>query len=197
MSWASVDRSRRRRRDGCWDGRRGQWRKPCSTPRAAFRRAVWSERQTRLKVAALRVQAVHERLPDVVDRLMVGLSQSPPSEALRAEAVHSIILRTALGTCLPASPRNWQGPPFRDFQARHPQCPLYVGAALIGDDQPDARESTTRSAARTFWRTPMPSAAPTRARRAWTVRTSRTSWRTGWSNGLANRTCARPIGLPL
>src|SRR6201994_1283021 len=33
--------------------------------------------------------------------------------------------------------------------------------------------STTRSAARTFWRTPMLSAAPTRARRAWTVRTSR------------------------
>ena len=30
--------------------------------------------------------------------------------------------------------------------------------------------STTRSAARTFWRMPMPSAAPTRARRAWTVR---------------------------
>ena len=30
--------------------------------------------------------------------------------------------------------------------------------------------STTRSAARTFWRRPMPSAAPTRARRAWTVR---------------------------
>src|SRR3984957_5582221 len=46
--------------------------------------------------------------------------------------------------------------------------------------------STTRSAARTFWRTPMPSAAPTRARRAWTVRTSRPSKRTGWSDGLAN-----------
>src|SRR5277367_841236 len=46
--------------------------------------------------------------------------------------------------------------------------------------------STTRSAARTFWRTLMLSAAPTRARRAWTVRTSRTSKRTGWSDGLAN-----------
>src|SRR5208337_2094594 len=43
--------------------------------------------------------------------------------------------------------------------------------------------STTRSAAKTFWRMPMLSAAPTRARRAWTVRTSR---RTGWSDGLAN-----------
>jgi hypothetical protein len=31
--------------------------------------------------------------------------------------------------------------------------------------------STTRSAARTFWRSPMLSAAPTRARRAWIVRT--------------------------
>src|SRR5271165_3715741 len=39
--------------------------------------------------------------------------------------------------------------------------------------------STTRSAARTFWRTPMPSAASTGARRAWIVRTSRTSRRTG------------------
>src|SRR6202020_1889042 len=46
--------------------------------------------------------------------------------------------------------------------------------------------STTRSAARTFWRTPMLSAAPTRARRAWTVRTSRPSRRTEWSDGLAN-----------
>ena len=46
--------------------------------------------------------------------------------------------------------------------------------------------STTRSAARTFWRTPMPSAAPTRARRAWTVRTSRPSRRTGSSDGWAN-----------
>src|ERR1700726_246844 len=46
--------------------------------------------------------------------------------------------------------------------------------------------SMTRSAARTFWRTPMPSAAPTRARRAWTVRTSRPSRRTEWSDGLAN-----------
>src|SRR5271166_4695076 len=46
--------------------------------------------------------------------------------------------------------------------------------------------STTSSAARTFWRTPMPSAAPTRARRAWTVRTSRPSRRTGSSDGLAN-----------
>src|SRR5260221_6257787 len=46
--------------------------------------------------------------------------------------------------------------------------------------------STTRSAARTFWRTPMLSAAPTRARRAWTVRTSRPSKRPEWSDGLAN-----------
>ena len=47
--------------------------------------------------------------------------------------------------------------------------------------------STTRSAARTFWRMPMPSAAPTRARRrAWTVRTSRPSRRMGSSDGLAN-----------
>ena len=46
--------------------------------------------------------------------------------------------------------------------------------------------STTRSAARTFWRTPMPSAAPTRARRAWTVRTSRRSKRMGSSDGWAN-----------
>ena len=46
--------------------------------------------------------------------------------------------------------------------------------------------STTRSAARTFWRMPMLSAAPTRARRAWTVRTSRPSRRTGSSDGWAN-----------
>src|SRR5271157_5206750 len=46
--------------------------------------------------------------------------------------------------------------------------------------------STTRSAATTFWRTPMPSAAPTRARRAWTVRTSRRSKRMGSSDGWAN-----------
>src|SRR6202166_1782553 len=46
--------------------------------------------------------------------------------------------------------------------------------------------STTRSAAKTFWRMPMPSAAPTRARRAWTVRTSRQSRRTGWSDGWAH-----------
>ena len=46
--------------------------------------------------------------------------------------------------------------------------------------------STTRSAARTFWRRPMLSAAPTRARRVWTVRTSRPSRRTGSSDGWAN-----------
>jgi len=46
--------------------------------------------------------------------------------------------------------------------------------------------STTRSAARTFWRTPMLSAAPTRAHRVWTVRTSRPSRRTEWSDGWAN-----------
>ncbi len=34
---------------------------------------------------------------------------------------------------------------------------------------------TTRSAVRISWRMPMPSAAPTRARRGWTARTSRTS----------------------
>src|SRR5580658_13805 len=38
---------------------------------------------------------------------------------------------------------------------------------------------TTRSAVRTSWRMPMRSAAPTKARRAWTVRTSRTLRRMG------------------
>src|ERR1700751_2629017 len=46
--------------------------------------------------------------------------------------------------------------------------------------------STTRSAAQTFWRTPTPSAAPTRARRAWTARTSKRSRRMGSSDGWAN-----------
>ena len=63
-------------------------------------------------------------------------------------------------------------------------------AAVEPIERPDewtaARLEATRSAARTFWRTPMPSAAPTRARRAWTVRTSRTSRRTGSSDGWAN-----------
>src|SRR5471030_500015 len=45
---------------------------------------------------------------------------------------------------------------------------------------------TTRSAVRTSWLMPMPSAAPTRAHRVWTVKTSRTSKRTGYSDGLAN-----------
>src|SRR6185312_7811390 len=45
---------------------------------------------------------------------------------------------------------------------------------------------TTRSAASTSWRMPMPSAAPTRAHRGATVRTSRTSRRMGSSGGLAN-----------
>src|SRR5215470_12819170 len=45
---------------------------------------------------------------------------------------------------------------------------------------------TTRSAARTSWLMPTLSAAPTRAHRAWTVRTSRTSKRMGYSGGLAN-----------
>src|SRR5439155_13185039 len=45
---------------------------------------------------------------------------------------------------------------------------------------------TTRSAARTSWLMPTPSAAPTRARRGWMVRTSRTSRRMGCSGGLAN-----------
>src|SRR5207344_3307801 len=45
---------------------------------------------------------------------------------------------------------------------------------------------TTRSAATTFWPTLMPGAAPTRAHRAWTVRTSWISRRTGSSGGLVN-----------
>ena len=45
---------------------------------------------------------------------------------------------------------------------------------------------TTRSAARTSWSMPMPSAAPTRAHRAWMVRSSRTSRRMGCSDGSAN-----------
>src|ERR1700682_4604640 len=45
---------------------------------------------------------------------------------------------------------------------------------------------TTRSAARTSWPMLMPSAAPTRAHRAWTVKTSRTSKRMGCNDGLAN-----------
>jgi len=45
---------------------------------------------------------------------------------------------------------------------------------------------TTRSAAKTSWPMPMLNAAPTRAHRAWTVRTSRTSKRMGCSGGLAN-----------
>src|SRR5215469_2550350 len=45
---------------------------------------------------------------------------------------------------------------------------------------------TTRSAATTFWRMPMPSAAPTRAHRGSTARTLRTSRRTGSSDGWPN-----------
>src|SRR5712671_3714851 len=45
---------------------------------------------------------------------------------------------------------------------------------------------TTRSAARTSWLVPMPSAAPTREHRVSTGRISRMSKRTGWSGGLAN-----------
>jgi hypothetical protein len=45
---------------------------------------------------------------------------------------------------------------------------------------------TTRSAVTTSWFMPMPSAAPTRAHRDWTVRTSRTSRRMGCSGGSAN-----------
>src|ERR1035437_290116 len=45
---------------------------------------------------------------------------------------------------------------------------------------------TTRSAARTSWLVPMPSAAPTRAHQVSTGRTSRMSKRTGWSGGSAN-----------
>src|SRR5258708_969718 len=45
---------------------------------------------------------------------------------------------------------------------------------------------TTRSAVKTFWPTPMRSAALTRAHRGWTVRISRTSKRMGCSGGLAN-----------
>ena len=40
-----------------------------------------------------------------------------------------------------------------------------------------------KSAARTFWRMPMPSAAPTGAHRAWMARTLRTSKRMGSSGG--------------
>src|SRR5262249_741250 len=43
---------------------------------------------------------------------------------------------------------------------------------------------TTRSAVKTSWRMPMLSAAPTKAHREWTVRTSRTSKRMGCSGGL-------------
>ena len=45
---------------------------------------------------------------------------------------------------------------------------------------------TTRSAGKTSWPMPMLNAAPTRAHRAWTVKTSRTSKRMGCSGGLAN-----------
>src|SRR5262249_20486032 len=45
---------------------------------------------------------------------------------------------------------------------------------------------TTRSAVKTSWRMPMLSAAPTKAHREWTGRTSRTSKRMGCSGGLAN-----------
>ena len=45
---------------------------------------------------------------------------------------------------------------------------------------------TTRSAVRTSWYMPTPSAAPTRAHRVWTDRILRTSTRTGCSGGLAN-----------
>src|SRR5215468_7879517 len=45
---------------------------------------------------------------------------------------------------------------------------------------------TTRSAVKTSWRMPMLSAAPTKAHREWTVRTSRTSKRMGCSGGWAN-----------
>ena len=44
----------------------------------------------------------------------------------------------------------------------------------------------TRSAARTSWPMPMPSAAPTRAHRVWTARASRTSRHMASSGGLAN-----------
>src|SRR5258708_11087666 len=45
---------------------------------------------------------------------------------------------------------------------------------------------TTRSAAKPSWLMPMPSAAPTRARREWMVKTSRTSRGMGCNGGLAN-----------
>ena len=45
---------------------------------------------------------------------------------------------------------------------------------------------TTRSAATMFWPMPGPSAAPTRAHRAWMVRTSRMSRRTACSGGSVN-----------
>src|ERR1700730_14902162 len=45
---------------------------------------------------------------------------------------------------------------------------------------------TTRSAVKTSWHMPMPSAAPTRGHRAWTDRTLRTSKRMGWRGGWPN-----------
>src|SRR5262249_37522201 len=45
---------------------------------------------------------------------------------------------------------------------------------------------TTRSAEKTSWPMPMLNAAPTRAHRVWTARTSRSSKCTGCSGGLAN-----------
>src|SRR5712671_1245892 len=57
---------------------------------------------------------------------------------------------------------------------------------------------TTRSAVKTSWPMPMRSAAPTRAHRGWTVRTSRTSKRMGYSGGLANwrlRSCALDLSF--
>ena len=57
--------------------------------------------------------------------------------------------------------------------------------AWVGDKKRRAKPPTS-SAAKTSWRTPMPSAAPTRARRAWTVRTSRPSRRMGSSDVWAN-----------
>src|SRR5262249_35910905 len=55
---------------------------------------------------------------------------------------------------------------------------------------------TTRSAERASWPMPMLSAAPTRAHRGWTVRTSRTSKRMGTAVAWRTGACAQAGDLP-
>src|ERR1700739_4151995 len=55
---------------------------------------------------------------------------------------------------------------------------------------------TTRSAARIFWRMPMPSAAPTRAHRASTARILRISRRMGGAMAGGTGACAQAGDLP-